>query len=169
VRDSDADSSWTVKIFKQAVVNKQGAARMAVRYQYAGRYIQDDATLDSLNVQPGSTIFQMADFSSRKAQSKTYDVKDRFGREHVVTIKDNKTVYDLKMKLWELTSEPPSSFSLWTNLREGGDGFRFGTILKDTHFLFNYKPDVIEMDRPYKSDKSKCVASFPRLLSPYGL
>jgi hypothetical protein len=152
----EVDPGWTGKIFKQACRAKLGATgKLPTRYTYGGRIIQDELVLDSLNIQAGSTVFQMADFAVRTGQTKQYIVMDRFGREHSVTMKDNKTVYDMKLKLWDLTSESPSTFSLWTNLRAGGDGFRFGTILKDNKFLYAYTPDIIEMDIPYKSDKTK--------------
>jgi ubiquitin-protein ligase/ubiquitin/uncharacterized protein YegL len=152
----EVDRNHTVLEVKILVNSRTSTTGRRMRLTYGGRTMSDDSKkLSDYNVQPNANIFQFWDINFGRRAATTYDLQDTFGDTHEVTIHPDKTVFELKLKAWEITGQRPSQFSLWTQLVESGDGWRQGVLLDDNKRILSYNIDVLEMDKPYKRDDTR--------------
>jgi len=150
----DVDPTFTIQDVKNAV-NAKSSSKQAMRLIFAGRQPADKQQLGDLEIRAGSTLFQAYDFAKTAAAKETFNIRDRYGRSYAITMRTNKTVLDMKFKIWDEVGERPNNCSLWTNLRSSGDGYRHGTLLNDSLPLNRYRIDVIDIDVLYKRDDSR--------------
>eukprot|EP01122_Echinamoeba_exundans_P010759 TRINITY_DN4093_c0_g2_i1.p1 TRINITY_DN4093_c0_g2~~TRINITY_DN4093_c0_g2_i1.p1 ORF type:complete len:1407 (+),score=400.37 TRINITY_DN4093_c0_g2_i1:146-4366(+) len=152
----EVDRNHTVLELKILVNSRTGTPGRRMRLTYGGRSMTDDSKkLGEYNVQPNANIFHFWDINFGRRAARSYDLQDTFGDTHEVTIHPDKTVFELKLKVWEITGQRPSQFSLWTQLVESGDGWRQGVLLDDNRRILSYNIDVLEMDKPYKRDDTR--------------
>lgn len=152
----DVDVKHTVLDFKIMINERTKTPGRRMRLVFGGKQLNDDSkTLGFYSVEANSNFFQHAHLNFGRRAAKSYQVQDIFGDHHEVTIRTDKTVFELKLKLWELTGQRPAQFSLWTQLRDSGDGWRHGVCLDDTRRVMSYDIDELEMDKPYKRDDTR--------------
>eukprot|EP01120_Amphizonella_sp_Union-15-10_P007836 TRINITY_DN2696_c0_g1_i5.p1 TRINITY_DN2696_c0_g1~~TRINITY_DN2696_c0_g1_i5.p1 ORF type:complete len:1420 (+),score=325.81 TRINITY_DN2696_c0_g1_i5:55-4314(+) len=152
-----ADKDWTIATFKKAIQKKRtsGFTSTDIRLIFAGKQLQDNLTLKDFNIHQEATIHLLLRLGSAPEMGKRkITLKDRiFRTKFEITVDTSITVYELKLKLWKRNSyDVPYTFSLWSNMREIGDGWVTGTLFRDDEKLYRHNlNDLIEMRSPHRN------------------
>eukprot|EP01121_Diplochlamys_sp_Union-15-3_P015501 TRINITY_DN5139_c0_g2_i3.p1 TRINITY_DN5139_c0_g2~~TRINITY_DN5139_c0_g2_i3.p1 ORF type:complete len:704 (+),score=145.45 TRINITY_DN5139_c0_g2_i3:728-2839(+) len=156
------DKNWMVSVVKD-LINKRMGQNQPLRIIYAGKVLQDNVKVEEYGIQENSTLHVIFSFSNYSPSGfggkKTITIKERgWWRPQIkLTVDSSNTVYYLKLLIWQKEpNEVPHRFSLWSNMREIGDGWVTGTLFRDNKKLSQYNlSDLIEIRAPHAEEDNK--------------
>ena len=166
----DVNPADTIKQIKAQIESKEDIAVKQQKLSYSGRILDDKLSLEFYNIQKESTLHLSLCNTIPLDELITVNVcylnNNKSDVHKTYTLLGSTTIITLKYKIWNIENQNPAKFSLWKNLKPGGDGFYTGTYLQDNETIAQhakltdgeYMLSAI-VQSPYKSQQSSAKLS----------